>query len=54
MPINAVLHVDSMVLSPWSDQTYTITERTHFDKPNRDLSIARWEPETHGIENDEG
>lgn len=38
----------------WSNQTYTITGLTHFDKPNCDLSIARWEPETHGIENDEG
>lgn len=43
-----------MVLSPSSDQTYTITKRTHFDKPNRDLPIAKREPETHGIENDEG
>jgi len=54
MLINVVFQVDSMVLSPSSDQTYTITKRTHFDKPNRDLSIARWEPETHGIENAEG
>lgn len=54
MPINAVLLLDRMVLSPSSVKTYTITKRIHIDKPNRDLSIARWEPETHSIENDEG
>jgi len=46
--------VDSMSLSPSSDQTYTITKRTHFDKPNRGLSIAKSEPEMHGIEDTEG
>jgi len=54
MPIITVLLHTRMVLVPSSDWTYTITKRTHFDEPNRNLSKAIWEPDTHSIENDEG